>query len=137
MHARGSFAPETVEAARERYEALGSTAQILLKEVTKAMEFDSAEYDRRATPGVVETAREVLFAADLRVRVGTREEYENWLDDRDYEVTERGHRNVTRVAWHAAPFAGEVVAATFENEESAAVETLRRQAFGGVYREVV
>jgi hypothetical protein len=137
MHARGSFAPETVEAARERYEALGSTAQILLKEVTKAMEFDSAEYDRRVTPEVVETAREVLFAADLRVRVGTREEYENWLDDRDYEVIERGHRNVTRVAWHAAPFAGEVVAATFENEESAAVETLRRQAFGGVYREVV
>jgi hypothetical protein len=31
----------------------------------------------------------------------------------------------------------EVVAATFENEEDAAVETLRRQAFGSVYRGIV
>jgi hypothetical protein len=30
-----------------------------------------------------------------------------------------------------------VVAATFEHEEDAAVETLRRQAFGSIYRGVV
>ncbi|MFB6229088.1 MAG: DUF5809 family protein [Halobacteriales archaeon] len=137
MHTRGSFAPETATQARERYEAVGPTAQILLKQVAKAMKFDSEEYERRVTSEVVETAREVLFAADLHVRVGTREEYENWLGGREYEVTERGNPNVSRVAWHAAPFAEAVVAATFEHEEDAAVETLRRQAFGSVYRGIV
>jgi len=137
MHARGSLEPGTVADARERYDALGSTAQVLVREVAKAMELDESEYDRRVTPEVIETAREVIFAADLRVRVGTREEYEDWLDNRDYEVTERGNPNVARVAWHAAPFAGEVVAATFEHEEEAAVETLRRQALGRVYRDVL
>lgn len=60
MHARGSFAPETAEAARRRHEALGSTAQIIVKEIAKATEFDESEYDRRVTPAVVETAREVV-----------------------------------------------------------------------------
>jgi len=135
MHERGSFTPETAAEARERYEALGSTAQVLTKEVAKAMGLDAAEYDRRVTPEVVETAREVLFAADLRVRVGSREEYEDWLEDREYDVEEAGNPNVSRVAWHAAPFAAELVATTFENEPEAAVETLRRQAFGRIYRE--
>jgi len=137
MHTRGSLAPETVDEARERYETLGSTAQVLLKQVAKAMSFDESEYERRVTPEVIETAREVLFADDLRVHVGTRQEYEAWLEDREYETTEHGSPNVTRVAWHPAPFAGEVVAATFEHETDAAVETLRRQAFGGLYREVL
>lgn len=135
MHTRGSFVPETRDAARDRFEALGSTAQIVVTEVTKAMEFDEAEYDRRVTPAVIETARDVLFASTLAVTVGTREEYEEWLADREYEPIEIGSENVSRVAWHAAPFAGEVAAATFENEEDAAVETLRRQAFGRIYRD--
>jgi len=137
MHTRGSLAPETVADARERYETLGSTAQVLVKEIATAMSFDESEYERRVTPEVVETAREVLFAAELLVRVGSREEYEDWLDGRGHETTEHGSPNVTRVAWHAAPFADEVVAATFEREVDAAVETLRRQAFGGVYRGVL
>ena len=137
MHERGWFAPETTEAVRERHDALGSTAQVLLKEVAKAMAFDESEYERRVTPDAVETAREVMFAGDLLVRVGSRAEYDAWLADREYDVTEHGSPNVSRVAWHAAPFAGEVVAATFENETAAAVETLRRQAFGAVYREVL
>lgn len=135
MHTRGSFAPETEAAARERYEMLGSTAQVVVKQVAKAMEFDGAEYDQRVTPAVVETARDAIFASALAVTVGTREEYAEWLEMREYEVLEVGSENVTRVAWHAVPFAGEVVAATFENEEDAAVETLRRQAFGHVYRD--
>ena len=134
MHERGWFEPASAKTARERYESLGSTAQVLLTEVAKAMAFDSGEYDRRVTPEVVETAREVLFAADLLVRVGTREEYEDWIEGREYEVIERGSENVTRIVWHAAPFADEVAAATFEHEEDAAVETVRRQALGGIYR---
>jgi hypothetical protein len=135
MHTRGSFAPETGDTARERYDSLGSTAQIVVKEVAKAMAFDEVEYDRRVTPAVIETARDALFAAELVVHVGTREEYEDWLADRDYEAVEVGSENVSRVAWHAAPFAGQVAAATFANEEDAAVETLRRQAFGRIYRD--
>jgi hypothetical protein len=45
-----------------------------------------------------------------------------------------GSGDVDRVVWHAAPFAGEVVAATFQNERDAAVGTLRRQAFTRGYR---
>jgi len=47
-------------------------------------------------------------------------------------VTVAGSDNVDRVVWHA--FDGEAVAATFQQEEQAAISTLRRQAFGRLYR---
>jgi hypothetical protein len=138
MDTEGRFSPETADAARERYGALGSTAQVVVKEVAKAMEFDAEEYDRRVTGEVIETARDALFASSLEVTVGTREEYEAWLDDHpEYETHLVGSENVDRVVWHAAPFAETVVAATFQDERRAAVGTLRRQAFGRVYRAVV
>jgi hypothetical protein len=137
MHTEGTFAPETAAAARERYESFGPTAQRVVREVAKAMDLDAAAYDERVTSDVVETAREVLFAGDLAVHVGDREEFDAWVDEREYEVTEFGSPNVDNVAWHAAPFADDVVAATFQDEEAAAVETLRRQALGHVYRDVV
>jgi hypothetical protein len=137
METEGSFAPETAAAARERYEALGRTAQTVVKEVARAMEFDGDEYDRRVTGEVVETARDALFASALAVHVGERSEYEAWCAERECEVLEVGSENVERVAWHAAPFANTVVAATFQSEREAAVETLRRQALGRVYREVL
>jgi hypothetical protein len=137
MHTEETFAPEDVEAARERYEALGTAARTVVREVAKAMAFDREEYDERVTPAVVATARDALFASLLAVHVGTREEYEAWLDERerDYEVVETGSEHVEHVAWHAAPFAGEVAAATFQDEEEAAVATLRRQAFGRIYED--
>ncbi|MCT9095467.1 DUF5809 family protein [Haloarchaeobius sp. HME9146] len=135
MHTEGSLTPETEAAAREAYESAGPTAQLVVREVTKAMSFDREEYAERVDSDVVETARDVLFAAELAVHVGTREEYEDWRADFDGEVTETGSENVDNVAWHAAPFAGEAVAATFQNEEEAAVGTLRRQAIGRIYRE--
>ncbi|MEF8887244.1 MAG: DUF5809 family protein [Haloarculaceae archaeon] len=138
METEGLFAPETAAEARERYEALGPTAQTAVKQVAKAMAFDPEEYDERVTGEVVETAREVLFASMLEVRVGDREEFETWRADHEaWEVVEFGSEHVDRVVWHAAPFAGTVVAATFHEERRAAVETLRRQAFGRVYSEVV
>ncbi|MCU4719242.1 DUF5809 family protein [Halapricum hydrolyticum] len=138
MEREGRFAPETLDAARERYEALGSTAQVVVREVAKAMELDRTTYRERVTSEVVETAREVLFAESLAVTVGTREEFDAWRADRpDYEVREIGSENVERVAWHAAPFAETVVAATFQTEREAAVGTLRRQAFGEVYRDAL
>lgn len=137
MDTEGTFAPETAKAARERYGALGATAQVVVKEVARAMEFDAEEYDRRVTSDVVETARDALFAADLEVRVSAREEYDDWLAGREYGVHEVGSEHVDHVVWHAAPFAETVVAATFHEERRAAVDTLRRQAFGRVYRDIV
>jgi hypothetical protein len=136
MHTVGWFLPESEQAARDRYEALGSTAQLVVRETTKAMAFDRAEYDERVTSDVVETAREVLFAEQLQVTVGTREEFEAFRDDRDAEFEVFGSENVDNVAWHAPSFT-EGVAATFQDEEAAAVGTLRRQALAHVYRDVV
>jgi hypothetical protein len=135
MHTEGTFAPETVEAARERYESLGSTAQVVVREVARAMGFDREEYRDRVTEDVVLTARDALFAGTLAVTVGTREEFEAWREGCGGEVHLVGSENVDHVAWHAPSFADEAVAATFQNEEEAAVGTLRRQAFGRLYRD--
>ena len=135
MHTEGTFAPETVEAARERYESLGPTAQVVVREVARAMGFDREEYRDRVTEDVVLTARDALFAGLLEITVGTREEFEAWREGYDGEVHVAGNENVDRVAWHAPPFADRAVAATFQNEAAAAVGTLRRQAFGRLYRD--
>jgi len=137
METEGQFAPASAEAARDRYAALGPTAQVVVKEVAKAMGLDADEYERRVTSDVVETARDVLFAESLAVTVGTGEEFEAWRADTDCEVTVLGAEGVDNVVWHAAEFAGEAVAATYQDERRAAVGTLRRQAFGRIYSEVV
>ena len=138
MRTEGLFAPTTAEEARDRYEAVGPTAQTTVREVAKAMEFDRDEYDDRVTGAVVATAREAIFASLLEVQVGTRTEFDDWCDSHpDYEIEEIGNENVDNVVWHAVPFAETVVAATFQDRDDAAVGTLRRQAFGSVYRDVV
>lgn len=136
MHTRGTFAPTTPAEARETYETVGPAARTSVREVARAMEFDRDEYDDRVTSDVVETARDAIFASLLAVTVGTREEYERWRDGYDGEVVEAGHEAVDRVVWHEGPD-GRAVAATFQNEEDAAVATLRRQAFGTVYRDLL
>ncbi|MFC4406518.1 DUF5809 family protein [Haloarchaeobius iranensis] len=135
MHTVGELRPETEESAREVYEGVGPTAQLVVKEVAKSMQFDREEYQARVDSDVVETARDVLFAAELAVNVGTREEYDEWAAAFDGEIHETGSEQVGHVAWHVAPFADEAVAATFADEEDAAVDTLRRQALGRIYRE--
>ena|SRR6056297_1046434 len=136
METHGFLAPETETEARDRYDETGPAAQTVVKETAKAMAFAPDEYDERVTGEVIETARDALFASLLVVRTGTREEFDEWLADRDREVVEEGSENVDNVAWHDA--LGEtVVAATYQNEERAAVATLRRQAFGRVYRELL
>ena len=138
MHTEGVFAPETAAEARELYATVGPAAQTSVRAVAKAMDFDSEEYDDRVTSSVVATAHEAIFASLLEVRVGSDAEFEDWCGDHpDYEREVIGNENVDRVVWHAAPFAETVVAATFQERQDAAVGTLRRQAFGSVYREVV
>lgn len=136
MHTDGWLLPESEDEARERYDAFGSTAQLVVREATKAMGFDRDEYDERVTSDVVETARDVIFAEQLAVTVGTDAEFAEWRESHDRDVEVIGSANVDRVAWHAPPFA-DAVAATFQDREDAALGTLRRQAFGRIYRDVV
>lgn len=143
MHTRGVFAPATEAEARERYELVGPVAQTIVREVARGMAFDREEYEQRVTPEVVARARDALFASMLEVTVGSREEFEAWAAERDLDVgwegaedgdvVVLGSENVDRVAWHAPP-AGEPIAATFQDEEEAAVETLRMQVLGRCYR---
>jgi len=136
MHTVGWFLPESEQEASERYEALASTAQLVVRESTRAMEFGREEYDERVTGDVVGTARDVLFAEQLQVTVGTREEFEEHRADTDGEYQVFGSENVDNVVWHAPAFA-DGVAATFHGEAEAAVGTLRRQAMGHIYEDVV
>lgn len=137
MRTEGVFAPETRDEARSEYETVGPAAQTVVRETAKAMAFDQEEYRDRVTSEVVETARDALFASLLTVHVGDRAEYETWCAEHpEYEVHEIGSGNVDHVVWHAAPATGQAVAATFQNEERAAIATLRRQAFGRVYRDL-
>ncbi|EMA32430.1 DUF5809 family protein [Halobiforma nitratireducens] len=134
MHTVGTLSPSSIEEAHTQYETVGPAAQTVVSEVAKAMEFDREEYDERVTSEVVETARDALFASLLEVRVGSRGEFDSWQESYDGEVTTVGHENVDRVVWHAGPD-GQAVAATFQEKEDAAVATLRRQAFGRLYRD--
>jgi IMP cyclohydrolase len=137
MHTDGRFAPTTEEAARERYAALGPTAQTVVREVATAMDFEKDEYDERVTSAVVGRARNALFASSLEVSVGEREEFDDWrADNPGHEFHVIGNENVSHIVWHAPAFTETAVAATFADEERAAIETLRRQAFGQLYRDL-
>ncbi|MFB6156335.1 MAG: DUF5809 family protein [Haloferacaceae archaeon] len=137
METEGVFSFDDADSARETYAALGPAARTVVRETARAMGFDREEYGDRVTGEVVETARDALFASLLSVRVGTREEYEAWLEEYDGPVHETGSERVDRAAWHVPGFADEAVATTFQDEREAAVGTLRRQAFGRVYRGVL
>lgn len=131
----GAFAPESWTDAERRYGELGSTAQVVVRSVTKAMAFDREEYDRRVDGDVVETARQALFAETLAVNVAGRASFEAWREEYDREVHVAGSDSVGSVAWHVCSPAGTAVAATFENEPEAAVGTVRRMAFNRLYRD--
>ncbi|MEF8856567.1 MAG: DUF5809 family protein [Haloplanus sp.] len=137
MTTEGVFEPETLADARDAYESVGPAAQTVVRETASAMEFDREEYRDRVTSEVVETARDALFASLLVVHVGDREAFESWREatDADLDLTVFGSEDVANVVWHAAPFADAAVAATFQDERDAAVATLRRQAFGRLYRD--
>lgn len=133
METEGLLSPETAGAARSSYEDLAPAARTVVRETARAM--DVEPFDERVTDDVVATAHDALFASLLEVQVGTAEEFERWRDEHDYDVSVVGSQNVDHVVWHAAPFAGRAVAATFQAEREAAVATLRRQAYGRIYRE--
>lgn len=131
----GVFEPADAAAAREAYATVGGPAREVVREVAKAMEFDATEYGERVTGGVVETARDALFASLLVVHRGSRAAFDDWCDAHlDLTPAVAGSDDVANVAWHPAPVADRVVAATYQNEPEAAASAVRRQAFGRVYR---
>lgn len=129
----GWLAPESPEEARNSYETLGPTARTVTREVAKPIVSNREEYREKVTEEVVETAHDALFASLLEVSDGSREEFEEWRERYDGEVEVMGSENVSNVVWHA--FGDEALAATYQNEPEAAQGTLRRQAFGRLYRE--
>lgn len=133
METSGLFAPTDEAGVRHRYDAVGAAATVAAAEVAQALGVDRDRVD----DDVRLVAHEAIFASLLSVMVGTRAEYEDWLADRDRTTIELGSEHVSGVAWHDAPFAEAVIAATYESEPQAAVATLRRQAFARLYREVV
>lgn len=137
MQTLGVFTPETRDAVRERYAELETAAGETVRAVTREMGFDTGEYDERVTNGVHEAAQDALFASLLAVQVGTRAEYERWRESHSGELVEAGSEQADRAVWHDPPWSDAAVAATFQDERDAAVTTLRRQAFGHLYREVV
>ncbi len=137
MDTEGRLRPETPAEAREIHAELTPTAKVATREATKTMEFDQTEYDERVTPEVIESVRNAIFASLLTVRVADRQTFDDWLADRDADTTVIGAERAPRVVWHDSAAADTVVAATFGDERAAAVGTLRRQAFGRVYRDMV
>lgn len=129
----GRFTPESVSMARRRWDSLEDTARQVVGETARAMAFDREEYAERIDASVERTAQDVLFASELAVSVGSRAAFLEWEAAFSGPVHTAGSPDVGNVAWHA--FDGEAVAATFENERAAAVATLRRQAFGRLYRD--
>ncbi|MFC7073792.1 DUF5809 family protein [Halovenus rubra] len=137
MESEGLFAPETEREARERFELLAPAASEVVRAVAKEMEFGTEEYDERVTGEIIETAREAMYASLLEVHIGDYDQYEQWCEDYECEPIQMGHPEADRVVWHAVPFQETAIAATFENEQDAAVATLRRQAFGRLYKDLL
>lgn len=137
MHTEGILAPDSVEAAREAYETLGPAARTVVREVAREVATDRTAFEDLVTDEVVATARDAMFASLLEVRIGTHEEFVDWQAAFEGEVATTGSETVSSVVWHTAPASDRAVAATFEREEAAAVATLRRQAFGRLYRELL
>ncbi len=140
IETRGVFAPETREEAARHYAQAGPVAKVVVRETAKAMAFDAPEYDERVTPDVVETARDAIFAEQLVAHVADRAAFETWLAESGFseaDVVLLGGDDVDGVAWHPVPFADAVIATTFHEAADAAVSTLRRNAFGRVYREAL
>lgn len=135
MEQVGIINPDTPADARRIYQNLTQPANVIVKEVSRALALDPQEYDSRVGDDVVHTAQDALFASLLTVTVGTVEEYRQWQDSFDGDINEIGNPNVDNVVWHV--FDGTAIAATFQNQRDAAIATLQRQAFGELYRHLL
>lgn len=137
MEQLGVFDPDTKTAARERYDSLTPVASEAIRSAARAMGFDGAEYDERVTDDVIRAVQDAMFASLLVVSVGSQAEFDDWRAEYGGEVDVLGSEHVDNVVWHAPSWTDTAVAATFAEESDAAAGTLRTQAFGRFYNEVV
>lgn len=137
METVGFVMPETEAEAHELHEYLAAPAREVVREVALAIGLDAEEYTERVTEAVHATGRDALFGSLLVVTTGEREAFERWRERGPYghfDLHVEGSEHVDHVAWHAAPCVDRMVAATYQDEREAAVATLRRIAWGRVYR---
>lgn len=138
MQTVGYVCPETEAEARGTYEEIGPAARTISREVALALGFDESEYAERMSSEVVGTTRDAVFGALLRVHTDTMDGFETWREEHQgWDVRMEGSEPVEHVAWHPAPVTDSVVATTYQDEREAAVATLRRIAWGSVYRPVL
>lgn len=140
METIGYIAPMTASEAREIFAELEPAAGEIARAIAIAMDPSGDLYTERMNDEVRRTAREALFGSLLVVSTGPRESFDDWAERAPYDtytVDIEGSEHVERIAWHAAPVAERVIAATYHAERDAAIATLRRMAWGQVYHEVV
>lgn len=140
METVGYVLPETETEAQEVYDEFGPVAQEVVREIARSMEFNREEYVERVTSSTVETGRDAIFGSLLVVTTGSREDFDAWVAQSpydSYEVHIEGSDQVDHIAWHTASMVDTIVAATYHDERPAAVATLRRIAWGRVYRPVL
>ncbi len=139
METTGYLEPTTTGAARTAYDELEPIGRELVREVAVAMGFDRDAYRSHVTDDVVATAHDALFAGLLEVHIVETEGFATVREGfpAGVEVSLEGPEHVDHVAWHHAKCADRVVAVTFQDQRDAAVSTVRRMAWGMVYRELV
>lgn len=133
----GCFTPESESELVSRFESLETTAKVLVRQLRTAFDRNQDYVDDHLDQADVDTIKEIVFGSHLEIHAGTRQEFDQWFTGRSLELIEIGSSEVDHIAWHHSPFVETVLAATFENEPEAAVETLRRQAIGRLYREYI
>ncbi len=102
MDTEGQFAPVSAAEARERYDAFGPTAQVVVKEVAKAMGLDP-ETSRSESPARSSKPLATCCRESLADQVGSMAEFEEWREDTDCEVTLVGAENVDNVSGTPRP----------------------------------
>ena len=140
MRIDGFLTPESARAAQEAYAALAVPARDVTRAVVMAMDIEVDDYHDLVEETVIDAAREAQFGSLLEVRTADREAFDEWCDRPEHAeltVTVEGSEQVANVAWHVAPSVGRVIAATYESQREAAVSTLRRLAWGRIYRDMV
>lgn len=137
METAGYVLPETETEARDIFEELEPAAEEVVGAIVRRLDIDPADRADIVTEDVYRTGHEALFGSLLVVTMGTMEEFEEWQSRApytDYDVDLEGSEHVDHVVWHATPVTETVIAATYQDERAAAVATLRRIAWGRVYR---
>ena len=139
METVGFLTFETDTAVRTSHEQYRPIARELVREVSLSLGLAGDAYRDAVTDEVIQTAHDAYFASLFQVMIGDSAAFVEWKERNapNYDVTLEGSEHVDRRAWHPAPFANSVAAVTFNEQADAAVSTVRRQAYGRLYRDIL